>query len=232
MDRGSVDDDRNRTCSNGLHFAAHSYAKMFGGGRGHMMVVEVDPADVVAIPNDYANQKGRAWKLSVIAEITEELPKREVYDYNPNKVGGWDGPGTESSTEDDSEDFYVLGYDDGVAGDRYSNPTDSDAYRNGYDDGCSVREDEGDDGEVDLDDDALRDKEYDARDVKNFKLYGLHFYDCQLPDGASLYDLGAKHGKAHRPRKYPHNVNEEYDMGYADGRTGTQDSTNGYFLQD
>jgi len=83
MDRGAVDDDRNNTCSHGLHFAAKDYATMFGGGRGHMMAVKVNPADVVSIPADYNNQKGRAWKLTVIAEITEPLPEKEVYNFNP-----------------------------------------------------------------------------------------------------------------------------------------------------
>jgi len=126
MDRGAVDDDRNRTCSNGLHFAAHSYAQMFGSGRGgHKMVVEVDPADVVAIPNDYANQKGRAWTMRVIAEIDNELPKREVYDYDGNEWGDNSpldlGEMYNDDDKDELDDFdldedqeYRDGYKDGL----------------------------------------------------------------------------------------------------------------------
>ncbi len=117
MDRLKVDDNRYVTCSSGLHFAARDYALGFGSGR--MMVVEVDPADVVAIPNDYANQKGRAWRMRVIAEIdnAQPLPKREVYDYDA-KSGEW-GDAAESEVdealdgdENEDEEFYYASYDD------------------------------------------------------------------------------------------------------------------------
>jgi len=82
--RAKVDDDRNRTCSAGLHFASYEYASTWAGeidGENRRLVVmKINPADVVAIPNDYNNQKGRCWKYTVISEITgSKLPKREVY---------------------------------------------------------------------------------------------------------------------------------------------------------
>lgn len=81
--RHTVDDRREVTCSHGLHFAAYEYALGFGGGRGdwHLMVIKLNPADVVSIPNDYNNQKGRCSRYEVIAEIDnrEPLPKKEVY---------------------------------------------------------------------------------------------------------------------------------------------------------
>lgn len=123
MDRLAVDDDRHNTCSSGLHFAALDYATQFGGGR--MMVVEVDPADVVAIPSDYANQKGRAWRLKVIAEITDgvPLPKREVYDHKP-ETDEWGDFGSEDcpdcldcdcddldDLDDEDDSFYYQTHD-------------------------------------------------------------------------------------------------------------------------
>lgn len=36
-----------------------------------MMAVKVDPANVVAIPSDYGNQKGRAWTYEVIAHVED-----------------------------------------------------------------------------------------------------------------------------------------------------------------
>lgn len=69
MERGDVCDDRNITCSHGLHFAQYSYAKGFGTG-GHLMVLKIDPADVVSIPRDYNNTKGRCSRYEVIAETS------------------------------------------------------------------------------------------------------------------------------------------------------------------
>jgi len=71
MPREQVDADRNRECSVGLHFCSFGYLAHFGSnGRGeHIMIVLVDPADVVAIPKNYNNQKGRTWTYKVIGEV-------------------------------------------------------------------------------------------------------------------------------------------------------------------
>lgn len=73
MMRNEVDDNRDRTCSRGLHFCASHYLPSFGGYSGNkIVVVKVNPADVVAIPNDYNNAKGRTWKYTVVAEVDSE----------------------------------------------------------------------------------------------------------------------------------------------------------------
>lgn len=81
MPRNQVDDDRERTCSHGLHFAAYEYASTWSSQIGHLMLVKINPADVVSIPSDYSNQKGRTWKYQVVGEvdIKKPLPKKEVY---------------------------------------------------------------------------------------------------------------------------------------------------------
>lgn len=82
MPRNAVDDNRDRTCSYGLHFASHEYASTWAGrGSHHLLVLLVNPADVVSIPSDYNNQKGRASVVTPIAEIGDftKLPHREVY---------------------------------------------------------------------------------------------------------------------------------------------------------
>lgn len=66
MPRNQVDDDRNRTCSAGLHFCSLDYLKHFHGGDNPIVIVKIDPADVVAIPNDYNNAKGRTWRMEVL----------------------------------------------------------------------------------------------------------------------------------------------------------------------
>lgn len=69
--RNKVDEDRNRTCSNGLHFCSESYLQHYGGGANDVVVVvKINPADVVAIPADYKNAKGRAWKYEILEELT------------------------------------------------------------------------------------------------------------------------------------------------------------------
>lgn len=73
MNRQDVDDDPNRTCSRGLHVGALPYVTMFGGSHGRVMIVEVDPADVVSVPVDYNAQKMRVCRYRVIAEYTGPL---------------------------------------------------------------------------------------------------------------------------------------------------------------
>lgn len=76
MNRDKVDPCRYNECSAGLHFASLEYARDHYGSRSggnRMVIVEIDPADVVAIPNDYNRQKGRTWKYTVIGEVSMEM---------------------------------------------------------------------------------------------------------------------------------------------------------------
>ena len=66
------DTNRSETCSSGLHFCSFQYLPSFGvGGESRVVVLKIAPEDVVAIPNDYNNSKGRAWKYAVIGEVPE-----------------------------------------------------------------------------------------------------------------------------------------------------------------
>jgi hypothetical protein len=70
MRREDVDSVRDNTCSRGLHFCSYSYLPHFGNGPGNkVMIVKIDPADVVSIPSDYANAKGRTWRYVVVGEV-------------------------------------------------------------------------------------------------------------------------------------------------------------------
>ena len=79
MQRNEVDDIRDNTCSNGLHFCSLSYLPKYYGGSGRVVIVKINPADVVSIPSDYNNAKGRTCKYEVIAEHTD--PKKEYVDF-------------------------------------------------------------------------------------------------------------------------------------------------------
>ena len=67
MERNQVNDDKNQTCSAGLHFCSQNYLNHFGGER--VMIVKINPKDVVSIPTDYNNSKGRACRYEVIGEV-------------------------------------------------------------------------------------------------------------------------------------------------------------------
>lgn len=64
MDRNLVDSDRHSACSVGLHVGTFSYAEKFSE---QMLVVLVDPADVVSVPVDHNAQKMRVCRLHVAA---------------------------------------------------------------------------------------------------------------------------------------------------------------------
>ena len=64
MERGLVNPDRQSACSVGLHVGTFSYAENFSE---QLLVVLVDPADVVSVPVDCAAQKMRVCRLYVAA---------------------------------------------------------------------------------------------------------------------------------------------------------------------
>lgn len=70
MPRNEVDDDRNRTCSAGLHFCSLDYLDNFGGDR--VVAVKINPANVVSIPSDYNNTKGRCCEYEVLLELDKD----------------------------------------------------------------------------------------------------------------------------------------------------------------
>jgi hypothetical protein len=70
MERNKVDDNKDRTCSYGLHFCSHEYLSSFSGAR--VVVLKVNPRDVVSIPTDYNDTKGRACEYEVIGELSPE----------------------------------------------------------------------------------------------------------------------------------------------------------------
>ena len=69
-----LDYDSNRTCSNGLHFCGKLYLPQYGGfyakrEQFKLILVEIDPKDVVAFPDDHHGSKGRASVCKSLVEI-------------------------------------------------------------------------------------------------------------------------------------------------------------------
>lgn len=67
MERFNVDDNKDNTCSTGLHFCSKDYLNSFGGER--TVIVKINPRDVVSIPSDYNATKGRACRYEVVGEL-------------------------------------------------------------------------------------------------------------------------------------------------------------------
>lgn len=67
MERFNVDDNKDNTCSTGLHFCSKDYLNNFGGER--VVIVKINPRDVVSIPSDYNATKGRACRYEVVGEV-------------------------------------------------------------------------------------------------------------------------------------------------------------------
>lgn len=72
---------RNATCSSGLHFCSYSYLPTFQEWNNYegnrVIMLKINPADVVAIPTDYNLSKGRTCRFEVIAEIDRETLHEE-----------------------------------------------------------------------------------------------------------------------------------------------------------
>lgn len=75
MPRNEVDDDADRTCSNGFHVGAHKYATSWAGS-GNVMLVKVNPRDAVSVPADHDAQKLRVCRYEVV-EIAPPAPIEE-----------------------------------------------------------------------------------------------------------------------------------------------------------
>lgn len=69
--RRDVDDDRRNHCSHGLHVGSLDYARSFA--RGAVVVVKVNPKDVVSVPEDCSCQKCRVSSYTVVSIFESEI---------------------------------------------------------------------------------------------------------------------------------------------------------------
>jgi len=69
--RWDVDDNRDHHCSYGLHVGSLNYAEDFA--QGMVVVVKINPKDVVSVPQDYSCQKCRVSAYKVIDIFSEEI---------------------------------------------------------------------------------------------------------------------------------------------------------------
>ena len=108
MERNMVDDNPDSTCSVGLHFCSESYLGHFGSSGDPVMILKINPADVVSIPSDYDGAKGRCAAYEVVAQV-EGDPAEAFFgavnsDYNNGNLdpaAAWPFASDEELSEDD-----------------------------------------------------------------------------------------------------------------------------------
>ena len=145
MERNMVDDNKDQTCSTGLHFCGLSYLDHFGGSDSRVVIVKIDPADVVSIPSDYNGAKGRACRYEVIGEmgVSAEDAFNKPVQSNANGTTTVRAPAPEPKvnygpfSKGYSDGFYDKGYLDN----EYVTHKELRAYEDGFDAGTEDRED-------------------------------------------------------------------------------------------
>lgn len=81
MPRALVQSNPNVTCAEGLHFCSWNYATGFFNNpdADRMVVVKINPKDVVSVPTDYNAEKGRCCAYKIYYEIPmDEVMSRDV----------------------------------------------------------------------------------------------------------------------------------------------------------
>lgn len=115
MERRLISDDPNSACSRGLHVGAYGYASTFGFGNCKMVIVKVDPANVVSVPHDCSCQKCRVCEYTVIkdADGKMEMPLYTTQG-NPYKMETWEGviDWTDDEYDDEYDSDEVYSYED------------------------------------------------------------------------------------------------------------------------
>ena len=155
MERNEVDDNKDQTCSTGLHFCSQDYLPHFGNGYdSRVVIVKINPADVVSIPSDYNNAKGRACKYEVIGEIGNDGDKidnafnkpvqanasnniaKPVVTADPEFVKRWNETQNVSIGPKQGFTEFYRGYTDGFEGKEFSPSTRSNPdYEEGFEKG-------------------------------------------------------------------------------------------------
>lgn len=73
IERNTVDDNRNAACSHGLHVGTIEYVKGYGSGSDVVVIVKVNPKDVVSVPVDHDCQKLRCCEYKVVSLFEKPL---------------------------------------------------------------------------------------------------------------------------------------------------------------
>ncbi len=103
MNRNEIDDDPNSLCSAGLHFCSFDYISKYCSETvdAKVVILKINPKDVVSIPTDFNDAKGRCCEYTVVSVNKTVLDKnlnKPVMDYDKNDVYGTDHPDEDYDT--------------------------------------------------------------------------------------------------------------------------------------
>ena len=136
MERNKVDEDKDRTCSYGLHFCSEEYLPHFASAGGHTIIVKINPRDLVSVPADYNNTKARCCLYEVVAEMegkpSDYTSRAVIGDFDPND--GLDGEGTNPPFTAEYNDGYACGFQDAEEGLYQPDAGRDEDYYEGYED--------------------------------------------------------------------------------------------------
>ena len=109
MDRKGVCADRHQTCAPGLHFCSWDYLPLYYAFiDSRVMLVKINPKNVVSIPVDYNLAKGRCCEYEVVDEIIDCENNKEKFDILPSeKVFSVDNQGVKRYSLRDAHGRFV-----------------------------------------------------------------------------------------------------------------------------
>jgi hypothetical protein len=117
MPRDQVDPIRGNVCSTGLHFCSKRYLPQTPGQV--TLLLKINPRDVVSIPTDYDQSKGRTCAYEVVGVIDEGLAGTITWDPIVASHGefrwGWDENEPEFQDDLDVEDAAPVEYVESVS---------------------------------------------------------------------------------------------------------------------
>jgi hypothetical protein len=154
MARNQVDDNYGVDCSHGLHVGALDYVVGYGHfakgqpiteGGNRLLLVKVNPKDVVSVPKYEGHTKMRVCEYTVVSEIKDVVKELDKVVYtsnagnlNPDYDGSdWDTVANdgEFKYDESNEDWENENYSD----DSLSDDEHEDEYKEGYDQGSHDR---------------------------------------------------------------------------------------------
>jgi hypothetical protein len=140
MPRNMVDDNYGMDCSNGLHVGALDYVVGYGhfkkgdavpDGGNRLLLVKVNPKDVVSVPKYEGHTKMRVCEYTVVSEINDVVKELDKVVYT-SKAGNLEPDYDPAS---DGSDYYDNGWD--------SDETDGDCDESECDDStCQCHQEE------------------------------------------------------------------------------------------
>ena len=109
MPRDQCNEDANLACARSYHAGNWDYVRTFSSGK--VVLVEVNPRDVVSCPIDSSYQKLRVCTYKVIAEIEDDNSKLREFESNLAENNSYYAPLIEGDEEDEGEEVRVDALD-------------------------------------------------------------------------------------------------------------------------